>query len=1019
MKLRSVIGSIYHRLNFQQGNGASKIPEDQTYKTIVNDQINGKNTAQVNKAKLTTNEDQSSTSQIFETGITLLAGGLEKWITKRILIDILQNHVDETRIKKARLWLEGKKKEAIELRPDTKFLLKNGEVISIKEAKDKKTSSKDILSIIFSDEGYGYPQEMLKYILSYGKSFDENTWVLHPCDELGIDPPGGQFGEGQKMVAAATLKIKQEQERKGMVQENQIELIYRSQNWYAKLLGIPMIIQTPKGTINTTSVAFNLVTIPEQIEGSQTIIINPTVEMVELIKEVESLVLDFAEPIEVVAKTEEGTAFTPNGNIPNIFIRGYFINSGIDFATSLGKTKRHPMFSYNLKDITINRDRDQQDLNETICAIGRILYIGADKKLINQLIDEALKKSLAYSLEEGLYYNDNWSLEFDALSRIDLNVTSIKQRTLWRKVFYERFGKNAMLASSSDLSSRSSKKAKEAGHNLIVLNYALFRLFQSTGVRSDLEYRLKALREYELGLSLDYEKDKWGPLRIVLDFLQNHIDATLANYLRNKVAIEFQIIGNSNWLPYSELQNHKNDDIVSIRFRDESPRGYVHENLKQFGSKKPSNQVTQIGQFGEGLKIASAACLRLGLNVDLRSRDWGAEAFSYEVAIGNFFTREEYKNLGFRIYTNKDWCNGSETIIKRPQGKKLRWLKNKSFDEIIETLRNLKQYVLFHKLLELSKEDSIPMLVTSRGDIISCDEGKIFIKNFFITSEESDHLIFSYNFHNLGTNRDRDIVSNIELKQAVGEVLSQIDSRKLIEKVIIEANKNPHGKLYEFQDLTRLKAFKKNANFWASTFRGLFGENAVLASGSAHALKEAEFIGYKVISINKEVANNIRQGGILFDSEVISPTYQFLRNCDLTTHEKNVLELARFLDANEIVFPKNYSTDYKVFEEAKNSVDNRPMPQIRGCANLDGRLIAFKRETLHNSYLFLKVYIEEKAHQLSRATDGTREHFNKAVEGLIWLIMNLKNNTKQANDEIKKLFPDFEVTKLEAPNEIN
>ena len=958
----------------------------------------------------------------FDIGITLQSGGLDHWTPSRTLTDILQNHIDETRIKKANLWARGKKDKARELQVEVSFVLHNGQTLSRQEAKSRSIPYKQVKSIVISDKGEGYSQEMLRYILSFGKTTEENKKLLGAYEALGIDFPGGQFGEGQKMVAAAILKINKEQEDKltrlVMGREN-IGLVYKSQNWEATLFGNPVVITKGDETINTASVAFNVACKEETIEGSQTIIENPTKDFFYLVRDLDRLVLDFAGPLQKVAKAADGFAFKQDG-IQSIYVRGYHINDGDKFTGNCSRSYdiRPPLFSYNLATVKINRDRDQEDIAQALATIGWILYQGATKGTIREIISDVRKHpSVLYTVNkngEGGQFSGGWTLECEALNGIPCHI-SPEQKALWLEVFYECFGKDAMLSSSSDFKNESSKKAIDACKNLVVLNYPLFKLFKDLGVKTDLEYEPDFLATYPLGLSLDYEKEKWGVLRIVLNFLQNHADAVRVSKTPITAAIEFQVKGQKNWLPYSKISDFQNQDIVAVCFRDKLKNGYAHTHLSQFGSNKKKKNVVQVGNKGEGLKIASAASLRLGMNVTLRSQRWIANASSYDVHLenedGNF---ETSKNLCFVVYRLESSEAGSETIIKRPDDSSQdAAIGNFHFNELLSIMRSLKCYVLRHKELGLADEKPVPIEKTPQGNIVSSECGDIYVKDFFITSEERERLLFGYNFHDLDTNRDRDIVGTNELKNAIGQILSQIRSRRLIGGIIKKAVEDCYGQYHEFQNLTQFQEFDQTKSEWLSVFREMYGKDAVLKSNQASAQAEAEFIGYRVVHANEAIARTLIACGARLDADVISAQYECLSKNNLTQKERDVLEVARFLDENEIVFSNNLPTEYRVFECAVNTVDKRPMPWILACADIENKkFIAFKREILSDPISFLEAYLEEKAHQLSGAPDGTRAHFNKSVEGAVWLIRNLKDNSNQANAKFKEAFPDFDTCNL-------
>lgn len=929
---------------------------------------------------------------------------LDRWVTWRILVDTLQNHVDETRIQKANLWRAGKKEEARAFRSDIIFILKDGRRISYYDAIFQSVNSKDVKEIVISDKGKGYDKERLEWVWSSKTDNDGKTYR-----EIGIDPPGGKFGEGLKMVPASILKIQKEQEKEGVPENERVGLSFKSQNWEAALA--EKKIETKSGE-STFGVDYKFMENGSEVEGSQSIFHNPTEEMVNLVKNAGKLCLDFAPAREVLTNTYSGSAFN-NPDEKLIFVRGYRVTTCKELARS---SEEGALFSYNLTDVDIYRDRDKLESHNAMKEVGKIIISGSKKDLIKKLLAHASNTKHFYRAKQddkSGTYSPNLELEFQAIENT-LNYDTYfvygvtdECRKRWCESFYETFGRDAILCSSSDFSNDGSKQVRDAGKNLVVLNLPLFRLLKEFGISTDFDHSRAVVKDYQLGLSLDYRKDRWGPLRIVLDMLQNHADAAREAKDRGQMnaqsKVEFEV-GN-RWLPLSQINQFDNGQITAIRLKDNSESGYSHGYLAQFGSNKSNIFSIQVGEFGEGLKVASAACLRLDLNVTCKSQDWLAEAYSYTNKICDEGYKTDYhNNLGYHVYKNPKQ-EGSETIIrlsdKRPNNSR------ESLNEILNILRELGYYVLRHKECNLRDKNPISLFAGSSGDIVSKDKGDIYVKDFYITSEESGRLIFSYNFHGLNVNVDRDVPSQNDLIREVRKILAELDNNELIKIIIEKAVSNPSEKYHEFQDLSYRWDLDLQKTCWKETFVELYGNKAVIASEKEDAEREATWGGFKVVKLNKQIASTLHACGVLYDSDAIKAEYPDLNESELTDAERVVLDFARWLDENEIIFPKSdVQTKYKVYEVAKNKVTGEDMPGILGYADILAReVIGFKRAVLHNPVLFFETYLEEKAHQLSGAPDGSRLHFNKALDSTIWTIF--KDRASTVLEKIKEIFPGF------------
>lgn len=943
----------------------------------------------------------------YQANMTVDTASTDRWVDWRVLVDAMQNHVDETRIQKASLWRAGKESEAKALKPDIVFRLKDGRTISVYDPRYKSVKYKDITSIIFSDNGKGYDKQRVKWVWSSKTDKD-----LKAYEEMGIDPPGGKFGEGLKMVMASILTRQEKQKDEGIAEEDRIGITYRSRDWQAKLVGIPL--EDDKGS--TVGVDHEITDGLENVYGSQTIIHNPTQEMVKQIKDISGLCLDFASPSTVIAQCETGSAHKRKGE-NQVYVRGYRVSPAEDIV---GKD-HGSIFSYNLRDVDIIRDRDKIDPYQAKSAIGETLLYGASESTIETLLDKGSKGKYTFTASSSSDSSDSdggkVELEFQSLHTADYlaNYMPEERRTLWRDTFYKKFGKNAILASSSNDSNKATERAKANGENVVVLNLGLYNILKECGIKTDLKYEGQMLKKYELGLSLDYEKDRWGPLRIILDSLQNHADVARVEVdagRGGKVNVEIQVDG--KWVPLTNIGSYKNNQITAVRFRDNSEYGYSHGHLAQLGSRKNESTSIQVGEFGEGIKIASAAALRLGFDVSLSSQDWIAKAFSYEHTIedrpGNV---EIHNNLGYQV-TSKPKEQGSETLIQLSNSPYSR----KNLNEILDILRKLGHYVLRHKELNLAASDPKPLDTHEEGNVVSVDSGDIYVKDFYITSEEKERLLYAYNFHNLKTNRDRDIVSNSELISAVTNITANLSNKDLIKHVIAKAIDEPHGKYHEFQDLTTVPNFKERKKLWAQAFKEVCKElypdakTVVLASKSESDNKEASWSGFKVITVNEEISDTLQAAGIPDATDILKCTYPLINEASLTDKERAVLDLARWLDKEEILFPdRAMATDYQVYKTAIGIHDRKPREEVLGYCDIAGRRqIGFKQSVLSNPIQFLETYLEEKAHQFSGAPDGHREHFNKAVDSTMWSIFSGRG--EKVISKFKEVFDGFDINNI-------
>src|SRR3989344_2286385 len=167
----------------------------------------------------------------------------------------------------------------------------------------------------------------------------------------------------------------------------------------------------------------------------------------------------------------------------------------------------------------------------------------------------------------------------------------------------------------------------------------LRKLFRSKKKETPLEDIVRDPSLISTSVTLGYEADRWGVARIALDGIQNHLPADSKG---STVNVDFLV--NGGWV---SRMNYQDGPIQAIRFSDDGV-GYSSELLGIFHSTKKGDS-DAVGYFGEGLKMLSAATIREGVNLELRSRDWSAKPVAVDLEIdGDVFVRGFYINSSFR-----------------------------------------------------------------------------------------------------------------------------------------------------------------------------------------------------------------------------------------------------------------------------------------------------------------------------------------------------------------------------------
>ena len=193
-----------------------------------------------------------------------------------------------------------------------------------------------------------------------------------------------------------------------------------------------------------------------------------------------------------------------------------------------------------------------------------------------------------------------------------------------------------------------------------------FRLIQPTQQKETLLETNRGRNTIETAIDIDYGKGVWDePRRILFDALQNHVDAsriapTLKFYVLHRWMND-QVLAEVSAQEFSKLPA-ETTLLVGFSAEDQGV-GYPTPYLQRLGSS--TKGTTELGKFGEGLKMIAAASKRMGLHMQLESRDWSATPTVIEKPFKDF-ERDENK-LAALIGYNVAWRNtpriGSRTTL--------------------------------------------------------------------------------------------------------------------------------------------------------------------------------------------------------------------------------------------------------------------------------------------------------------------------------------------------------------------
>ena len=342
----------------------------------------------------------------------------------------------------------------------------------------------------------------------------------------------------------------------------------------------------------------------------------------------------------------------------------------------------------------------------------------------------------------------------------------------------------------------------------------------------------------ETSITLGYQSDVWGVKRIAEDGIQNHLPSDSHG---SRFDIEFLVDGKV--IPYSEKSEVDPSRVKAIRFIDDGT-GFSYDLLGVFHSTK-KDEVDSVGQFGEGIKMLSAACLREGIDLEIRSRDWFARPVVNDLLIDG----QNVRQMCYEVYNHQPNMQGSMTTFKDPG------------NEFVDYVLNLDDTVL-----ELCGDSDVKVFKTSKGSVLK-HKGRIYVKGIHITDDFKENLLFGYDLVS-DTNRDRNMVNPNLLNNQIGGVIRQLDNKDLI-KTILDASTITSNYM-EFDALYWDRSVGggghgglrvTNPEIWRETFYELFGDKAVLTAvdgwgGSLSSKKASDKLaalaGYKVIRIKSD-----------------------------------------------------------------------------------------------------------------------------------------------------------------------
>lgn len=854
-----------------------------------------------------------------ETDMTLDYGGLNRWTPNRILIDLVQNHLPS---------------DARGSSVYVTFILPDGSRIPLERSGDLEFQPGITLEIL--DNGIGYDVDHLKLFLTT-KHGEER----------------GQFGEGLKIAIAAAIK-------------RGIQIALASRRWEAEAKVQQKVVNPGEANeIRTQQVYFSVQDADRKLRGSRTVLQNLPEDMFASAKNLQNLVLPLQgryRPLTTVSDTGEIVKVSPQGQ-SSLYVKGLLVMTIPERRNSF---YNQALFDYNFYGVEVGRDRDSLARLDVIKAMEALILNGVDSDIAKTILTAV---GVMYKGDEKSPLSTPSYDDIDSLNRFTRHK-EIPHADVWKKAFHKAFGSDAILCSSSRYSfGDTTLQALREKKKLVQVPEGLYEILRLSGVPTDMALYVEKRATIETSISLAYREQAWGPLRLILDAVQNHLREDSG---ATKIQIEFGV-GKENveWHDISEITKFPDDQITAFRITDNG-HGYDAELLGLLWSTK-ARAAEAAGKYGEGLKMLAAAALRDGMEIDLSSQNWLAKAVKKTRYVTTLAGNEEVAFLAFEITHLKGRkMSGSQTTLRvLPQ-------------DMVKQIRRLPELVL-----QLNPNYRPVSSVKGVGEIKSLTP-ELFVQGLFVdvTTWQGIRLILGYNLadKDLIVSPDRNVVAVPKLREQIGTILAQTDSVEAVVTVINKALDNGSVSYPEYQDFSARDDFRPQP--WRKAVQQIFGGRKVAlmtrASRNPDVLIHLRHMGYEPISINSEIGKTLHQLGLPYDYELMEAVYDFVDEGKLTAQERKILALRTAMDdlvARELGIAVS-PLPIKVFDKARSKLGGVELA-TQGFFHPGDRVIGIKRSMLGSSEDFLTVYVEELSHQLSGAGDYTRELYNFTVKILV------------------------------------
>lgn len=337
---------------------------------------------------------------------------------------------------------------------------------------------------------------------------------------------------------------------------------------------------------------------------------------------------------------------------------------------------------------------------------------------------------------------------------------------------------------------------------------------------------------------------------------------------------------------------------------------------------------SQIGQFGEGLKLAALVLCREGRAIEVAS---GTDRYSFYMANNDFGVR----TLGVHLTTDAFPLDGTQV----------------TFDCTETEFNEAKGLFRCYNEVEAVEEHGEAGILSTSGDI--------YILGVKVCTLEDAVLSYDLDDKTL-VNRDRTVVDNAKLKSAIKDQLARLHDPVTIQKLLTGAL-NPSA--YE----RGLLFFPNHMSAWKEAVKSLWGEKVCTISEKGEKNANAEYLHYKVVDLGHGLNQVLNYYCKVAKADEVTgdAAEKAVPKKQLTKEERaNINKAKAFCVKHYKYFSDNIFKEDHITVLVTETFDDYKHGQIE-----DDKFLYVNRRIVDNLPRLIAVMLHELAHHRSAAGD--------------------------------------------------